>query len=430
MNLLVPNITWVSALNVARSLRPYCDKLYGTVTPLLRPKALQTDAVNNLIYTTGTALFDRVFDGSMPAKPEEEAEEAAAYVERILDVCRRYRVDTIYPSNDVEMRIVAKYSERFVAEGVTPVVSSYESLLLSQDKFEVGRLAEEVGFPCVQTVLCESEAQALEAAGRLGYPLVLKSAFSRGSYGVRFVGSGEQLRAEMADLLKTDDRLILQEYIPGNRERSFNLLLGLDGEPLLTFTLRKMHYLKPSMSTAIEVVESPPEMEAAVKLMRRMGVAGFCSIQTKVDERDGKYKLIEVNARFGSNARIFFRFPNNLPLATVDIFRGERPSVQEYPVGLKGVSPFEDLLAWLPYLSVKYLGAQEGDELLVSNPPPALKSMAKSYARLYRSCPIVDDNAAVLLSDPVCTLRFYAWLLKSMTALPKHWRFFLPWGDI
>lgn len=422
MNLLVTNITWVSSLNVARSLRPYCTRLYGTVTPLLRPKFLQSGAVNNLIYSTGTALFDRVFDGSLPSKPEEEA----GYVERTLNVCREYRVDTIYPANDVEMRLIAKYRDRFVAEGVTPVVSSYESLVLSQDKFEVGRLAEEVGFPCVQTVLCESETQALEVGERFGYPLVLKSSFSRGSYGVRFIGGSGQLRAEIAELLKTDEKLILQEYIPGNKERSFNLLLGPDGEALLTFTLRKMHYLKPSMSTAIEVVESPPEMELAVKLLRRMGVVGFCSVQTKIDERDHKYKLIEVNARFGSNARIFFRFPNNLPLATVDLFRGARPSLQEYPVGLKGVSPFEDLLAWIPYLFVRYGGA----ELLSSNPPPTLKAMAKSYARLYKSCPVIDDNAAVLLTDPVCTLRLYLWLVKSLTALPKHWRFFLPWGDL
>lgn len=426
MNLLIPNITWVSSLNVARSLRPYCAKLYGTVTPQLRPKFLQTDAVNNLIYSTGTLLFDGVFDGTLPSKPEEEA----AYVERMLDLCRGYGIDTLYAANDVEMRLFAKYKEQFVAEGVLPVVSSYESLLLSQDKFEVGRLAEEVGFPCVQTVLCESESQALEVGERFGYPLVLKSSFSRGSYGVRFIGGPGQLKAEIADLLKTDEKLILQEYIPGSKERSFNLLLGPDGETLLTFTLRKMHYLKPSMSTAIEVVDSPPEMELAVKLLRRMGVVGFCSIQTKIDERDRKYKLIEVNARFGSNARIFFRFPNNLPLATVDLFRGARPSLQEYPVGLKGVSPFEDLLAWIPYASVKYRGLKGGTEFPSSNPPPALRAMVKSYARLYKSRPIIDDNASALLTDPVCTLRFYLWLVKSLTTLPKHWRFFLPWGDI
>jgi carbamoyl-phosphate synthase large subunit len=368
-----------------------------------------------------------MFEVRLPKLPEDEPE----YLDRMLDICKRHAIDIIFPTNDVEMKIVSKYDAAFRAAGVTPIVSEFVALERAQNKFHVAMAAAKTGFPCPRTFLYESDKDALEAAEILGFPCVLKASNSQGSYGVRFIRSSAQLLTEIQDLRKLDGGLILQEYIPGNKERSLNLILDRSGRVILSFTLRKLHYLKPSFSTAVEIVESPPEMQQGVELVRHLGLYGFCAIQTKTDARDGKYKLVELNSRFGSNARILFRFGENLPLACVKLGLTEAVSLRPFALGMTGVSPFEDLLALGLFLAIKLFRESKQDALShYSNRVPSLSDMLRSYLRLYAQGAVCDDYFASLPQDPIGTLRYYLWVIKSLFALPQHWQHFIPWGEI
>ncbi|HYN08698.1 MAG TPA: ATP-grasp domain-containing protein [Vicinamibacterales bacterium] len=347
----------------------------------------------------------------------------------MIEICLRYRIDVLFPTNDVEARHIARHSDQFEQFGVTVVVPQVDRLERAQDKYQVAVAAQRIGFPCPRTFLYESHIQAADAAQQLGFPLVVKATDSRGSIGVRFVQSPRDLSAHIDDLLLTKHRLILQEYIPGGRERSLNFVIDQQGQVLHAFALRKMHYLRPSLSTAVEVVHPPPEMEAAVELLRALRLWGVCVLQTKIDERDGRYKLIELNARFGNNARILFRFGADLPLALIAVARNESPTLCPFRPGTIGVSPFEDVIAALVFVYRRLkldIGRHQKDcpALL-----PGWLEMTHSYLWVYRHA-VVDDYTKGIAKDPFGTFSYYGRTLRNSFRFQKHWEYFMPWQDI
>jgi glutathione synthase/RimK-type ligase-like ATP-grasp enzyme len=428
MNILIPNVTYITGFPVARALKSARHNIYGTLTPFLRPAFLRNQVFNRLLYEKMMFLFDGIFEISAPASPDEEA----AYIDKILKFCRQKKIDAIFPVSDKEIVIFARHREIYEKLNIAVAANNHQVLDTAFNKYEVSAIADEIGYPCPRTVKCASTEEAIEAAAKMSFPLILKPYVSGGgSYDVMFIRNQEQLLKEFREKSRKINNLILQEYIQGNKERSLNIVLDSEKQVRLAFTLRKMRHIKPSLSTAVEVVENPSEMDKAVELVQRLGIVGFCAVQTKLDERDNKYKLIEVNPRLGSNLRILTRFGNNLPLMCFNLLlKQDLPQIKSYRVGTKGCAPFDDFLAFFVFLYIKIKNPRDDQPEAVSNHPPSITEMVNSYVNTYKDKPVIDDYAASIFNDPVSTLRFYCWLFKAIRALPEHFDEFIPWGDI
>jgi predicted ATP-grasp superfamily ATP-dependent carboligase len=160
------------------------------------------------------------------------------------------------------------------------------------------------------------QASDLDAAAReLGYPCLLKSAYSKlgggaaATPGKARVDNREQLWAAYRRLSALDGRLLLQEYVPGGAERValYNAYFNTQSEPVAVFTGRKLRQYPVEFGTASrsEACAMAGLAEPLTGFLRAVRYAGPIDIGLKWDERTAGYKLLDVNPRLGQNYRTY-----------------------------------------------------------------------------------------------------------------------------
>ncbi len=118
--------------------------------------------------------------------------------------------------------------------------------------------------------------------------------------------------AELSRLARTwpeGARVVVQEFIPHERSEDWILQMctGRDGEPLVTYTGRKIRSWPPHAGqTSYAKVESNPALaEEAGRLCGSLGYRGIADMCWRLDERDGQLKLLDFNPRLGAQFEMF-----------------------------------------------------------------------------------------------------------------------------
>ena len=174
-------------------------------------------------------------------------------------------------------------------------------------------LAERCGIPQPATYSPESIDALEDVIGKIRHPSLIKPVFSRSwqrkeaqavvTGKVVVVDSDEQLLDNYTSLAAFDDRLIIQEVIPGPDNRLMYYIGYFDenSEPLASFVGIKERVIPVHFGSASFVVSRYDArlIELCTRFMKQIGYRGHVGIEFKYDERDDTYKLIEINARFG-----------------------------------------------------------------------------------------------------------------------------------
>lgn len=165
---------------------------------------------------------------------------------------------------------------KLLPEGV-PLWPSLETMALVSDKGRQKDHARELGLPLGPYRICTGEAQALEAARELGYPMVAKRPqHSYDGYGNRTVHDDDGLRAALRDLGGTGGYLLLESFVEFVRELAVMVARRPGGQDVaypVTVTVQRDHRCE-----AVEVpAPGPPEVIArATELARRAAKAYGC----------------------------------------------------------------------------------------------------------------------------------------------------------
>ena len=104
---------------------------------------------------------------------------APGYVDVILDICKKEKVDGVLSLIDPELSLLAENKDKFAAVGTTVIGSSYELCEMSLDKFEMYNWLASHGYKCAKSYMDKEEFFIDVDAGRISYPVFVKPA--RGS---------------------------------------------------------------------------------------------------------------------------------------------------------------------------------------------------------------------------------------------------------
>jgi predicted ATP-grasp superfamily ATP-dependent carboligase len=422
LRILTTNGAQEAGYSTVRCLRPLADRVvlgwYGDRPtdvglsrfvdaryPLELPKTMPRDAL------TGRRQAD---------------ERERRWVQSLLETCRRESLSTFVPTTDNEVHVTARHAGEFEAAGVYAPVAPARAVRAMMDKFEVTRTAAAAGVPVPRSVLPADARQARSFAGEVGFPLVAKARTGFFSQGVRVVRAARELDGIHQALGHDGEWPVLQEYVPGGCEPSVLLACSPTSEPRAVMTLRKLRYAHPSFSSAVRTAAPLPEVENVLELARTNGLVGIAAFQFKLDPRDGRHKLMEINPRLGANSRIVTRLALRAGVNLVWLTlpeSAEEPAPATFPAGLDGVSPFEDVMAVVSYLRIRR--RKPSDPI---NPPPSARDFARSYWSSYvRRRATSDWFASALLEDPRCALGSFArngrdiWRARAES---------VPWGDL
>jgi D-aspartate ligase len=163
-----------------------------------------------------------------------------------------------------------------------------------------------LGIPMTETFYPRSMEEVEEGMKRLRFPAFIKPLYSHlwfPIFGVKgfVVKDAEELREKMAMVFASGQEVMVQDIIwpPGKDLYNAGAYIGRDGYVSPVITWQKVRQYPPNFGVAslASSCHQPEVAELGMKFMKGLGYQGIASVGFKKDERDGRWKLIELNAR-------------------------------------------------------------------------------------------------------------------------------------
>jgi predicted ATP-grasp superfamily ATP-dependent carboligase len=241
---------------------------------------------------------------AMALESPDPGTEPAAYVAFLRDVGDAIgRPTPLFPTHDPPVNAIGRHRDELGERYLCPFPEP-EALMLVQSKREQLERAVGAGVDVPDTSHPRSTADALAAADRIGYPLLVKPSNPDG-FRRRFgrqafrCDSPDELERAFADAEPFEP--MVQELIPGGDDELYTVgsYIAEDGTVLGLFSGRKLRQSPPGVGTCRvgEAVWVQETVDAALRLLRAFDFQGVSQVEFKRDPRDGRYKLMEVNPR-------------------------------------------------------------------------------------------------------------------------------------
>ena len=213
------------------------------------------------------------------------------YLDTILDICRKEKINAVTTLIDPEIELLAKNRTRFEEIGVEVLAPYTETAELCFDKFKMYQHLTTHGIPTPDTWGDYASAMAAVESGSLAFPVFVKPRTGSGSVGARKVQNAETLKA----LCEADPSLIIQRLMTGDLDADV-YIDTISHKAVSAFSKRKLETKIGGASKTISFKD-----EKLFDFIRR--ITDLLKFNGPVDMdffyQDGTYYLSEVNPRFG-----------------------------------------------------------------------------------------------------------------------------------
>jgi biotin carboxylase len=348
MNLLITNTREDQAYLILRCLRQHASRIVVTVSGDSAFQRWGGMSAWSRHVSKRYRVPDCTADWRAGTIQAENTPAEERFIQRIEEICALERIDCVFPSYDAEVYVFSKNRERLASQGVTAVVPDYAGVSRILDKSVTLAAAERAGFPVPRTRVPANLDELRQAAAEIDPPWVLKPRCNAHAVNIMLARDPDELEQVYEQLVATQERPLLQEYVPAATKRNYYILVNRDSEVISVFTPRVHRTRKTGMRTPCAAVESSHEVpfEAEMRaLLKELGVWGGMTMQSIVDARDGQPKLMEINPRFGHNLWYRTEFGINEPLMFLRMAQGEDPGpVPPFEDGVLLLDPLWDLL--------------------------------------------------------------------------------------
>ena len=208
--------------------------------------------------------------------------------------------------------------------GVKVLGTSVEAIMITEDRdLFVKKLDEiEAKTPISQAV--ESMEDAVEVAHRIGFPVMVRSAYALGGLGSGICTNDEEFNTLCESALAHSKQILVEESLKGWKEIEFEVIRDKNDH---CFTVVPMENFDPlGIHTGESIVVAPIVsltqeqinmlQEIAIKVVRHIGIVGECNIQYAFNAETNDYRIIEINARLSRSSALASK-ASGYPLAFV-----------------------------------------------------------------------------------------------------------------
>jgi D-aspartate ligase len=328
----------------------------GDVTGLAVLRSLGRNGIPAFAASPSPHLVRSRWYRPAPGEPVEETSDGRRLAAHLMKLPIEKAV--LIPASDDWALALASLPEH-VAASYPATVGSRRVLKTLIDKERFGAMAEELGVPTPRTIPVTGP-ESLDEIDEPDLPsFFLKprnsQEFARrfGVKALRLAGRGdaEQLLRRVAG---EGLEVVLQEFVPGPPTAHVFLDGYVDrGGAMRACLARRRLRMYPAefgnstRSVTIPLEEVGPALESLHRLFDGIGFSGFFDAEFKHDERDGRFKIFEVNARPWWQLELAEASGLNVcRLAYMDALGQELPDPPGYEVGRTWVHPLPDLRAW------------------------------------------------------------------------------------
>jgi len=290
-------------------------------------KALKEEGVQVVLINPNIASVQTNVDGQgqqpadrvylMPVTPE--------FVEEVIE---RERPEGVILSMggqtglncgiELEKRgILEKYGVRVLGTQVAAIEATEDRGIFSEKLQEIGeRIAPSFAVTTVEA--------ALEAAGKIGYPCMIRAAFALGGLGSGLVPNAEKLTDMARTALASSPQLLVEKSLKGWKEVEYEVVRDAADNCITVCNMENFDPLGVHTGDSIVVAPSQTLTDdeyhmlrtTAIKVVRHLGIVGECNIQYALDPKSQDYCIIEVNPRLSRSSALASK-ATGYPLAFV-----------------------------------------------------------------------------------------------------------------
>ena len=374
---------------------------YGVLGAL---RTLARDGVPvHVVHESTRSAIRRSRYGTHVAWPDALRLGPGRLVARLRDLASKLRaMPILIATDDVSALFLDAHGDELLTHFRFPHPSAGLARRLA-DKAELYQLCLEHGIAAPSTVVPRSLTELEKALERARFPLVIKSMDPKvmretaGQQSVALAHNAAQARALFPRAVDwSSPNLMLQEYVPGDARAvwMYNGYFNAESRCLIGYTGRKLRqHPVETGCTALGVLVDNPEVRATAEhFLSTIGYQGIVDMGFRFDERDGKYKLLDVNPRLGATFRLFvgidgsdvvrvlYRDLTGQPVQRSAASEGRRWMVEPFDVATALRLHRSGKLGWREW--VKSLGGtQELAWFSLDDPLPALAIGAR-YAQI------------------------------------------------
>ena len=251
-------------------------------------------------------------------------------LEYLARICRYERPDAIIPGigGQTGLNLAVQLAKKGVLEEceIELLGTDVDSIERAEDRELFKELCQRIGEPVVPSQITYSIDEALSAAEEIGYPVILRPAFTLGGTGGGFAYDPEQLRDMMKNALALSPvhQVLVEKSIRGYKEIEYEVIRDANDTAI---TVCNMENLDPvGIHTGDSIVVAPSQTltnkeyhilrDSALRIIRALNVKGGCNVQFALDPHSFRYFVIEVNPRVSRSSALASK-ASGYPIAQV-----------------------------------------------------------------------------------------------------------------
>ncbi len=251
-------------------------------------------------------------------------------IEYIAKIIRYERPDAILPGigGQTGLNLAIQLEEKGVLRecNVELLGTKSSSIKKAEDRELFKELCEQIGEPVLPSDIANSVEEAVEVAKKIGYPVVLRPAFTLGGTGGGFAETEEELLSLIENALELSpvSQVLIEKSVKGFKEIEYEVMRDANDTAL---TVCNMENLDPvGIHTGDSIVVCPSQTltnkeyqmlrTSALKIIRALGIEGGCNVQFALSPDSFEYYLIEVNPRVSRSSALASK-ASGYPIARV-----------------------------------------------------------------------------------------------------------------
>ena len=213
--------------------------------------------------------------------------------------------------------ILEKYNVKVLG---TPV----QAIMDTEDRELFVKKLDEINVKTIKSFAVDTVEEAIKAADDLGYPIIIRAAYTLGGLGSGFCDNKEELLVLAEKALSFSPQILVEKSLKGWKEVEYEVVRDRFDNCITVCNMENFDPL--GIHTGESIVVAPSQTltnseyhklrELAIRIIRHIGIVGECNVQYAFDPYSEDYRVIEVNARLSRSSALASK-ATGYPLAFV-----------------------------------------------------------------------------------------------------------------
>ena len=251
-------------------------------------------------------------------------------LEYVAKIVRYERPDAIVPGlgGQTGLNLAVQLAKKGILDEchVEILGTSFNSIEEAEDRELFKDLCVRIGEPVLPSLVVNTMEDGVKAAEEIGYPVVLRPAFTLGGTGGGFADNEEELREIMRNalILSPVHQVLVEKSIKGYKEIEFEVMRDSNDTAIAICSMENIDPV--GIHTGDSMVIAPAQTltdkeyqlmrNSALKIIRALKIEGGCNVQFALDPLSFKYYIIEVNPRVSRSSALASK-ASGFPIARV-----------------------------------------------------------------------------------------------------------------